>query len=335
MNHSRAHPFSFLRRGASILLAVTGLHLAYLVFLWGGEAYRLLLGNLLYLLPTLTAVVIVFRAAFKHRGRVRRGWLLIGAAITVDAVGTSIWGYLEIVPKVAPFPSSGDLFYLCSPPLLAAGLLHLMPAPRNRVEGTRLGLDLAITVGAAGLFFWRYLFVPVLEAGGDTLSTLVGLAYLGSDLVFFSLLLLLVMRRDERNAFRPELFFLGLGLALKLAGDVAFNVLITTYSTAHPIDGVWTGATALLALAASSSFLPRGVPAKEPRAVNGYLVVALPYLAVAAALGLLLASESGPAGHATLSGKGVLYGSVFVVLLVVLRQLLAFNENWRLTSTLR
>ncbi len=335
MSSLRLRRFSFFPRDL-LLLAVTGLHLAYLVFLWGGEPYRLLLGNLLYLLPTLVATAVVFRAAFGHRGKARRGWLLIGGAVAADAVGTSIWAYLELIPKVSSFPSSGDLFYLMSPPLLTAGLLHLMPAPRNRLEGTRLGLDLAITVGAAGLFFWRYLFVPVLGAGGDTLSMLVGLAYPGSDLVFFSLLLLLVMRRDERSAFRPELFFLGLGLTLKLAGDIAFNVFMATYSTAHPIDGVWTGATALLALAASSSVSPhgaRGVPAK-PRAFNGYLIVALPYLAVAAALGLLLASETGLAVHHTLSRRGVLYGSLFVVFLVVLRQLFAFNENWRLTRHL-
>ncbi len=326
----------FFSRGVLLLLAVTGLHLAYLAFLWGGEAHRLLLGNLLYLLPTFAAVVVVFRAALRHRGKERRGWLLIGGAVAADAVGTSIWAYLELVLKVSPYPSSGDLFFLLSSPLLTAGLLHLMPAPRNRSEGLRLGLDLAITVGAAGLFFWRYLFAPVLGAGGGTLSTLVGLAYLGSDLVFFSLLLLLVMRRDETRAFRPELFFLGLGLTLKLTGDVAFNVFMPTYGTAYPIDGVWTVATALLALAASSSSLPHGVriaPPRETRVFNGYLVVALPYLAVAAALGLLLVSEHSLAAH-DLGGRGVLYGSLFVVLLVLLRQLFALGENVRLTRHL-
>ena len=63
-------------------------------------------------------------------------------------------------------------------------------------------------------------------------------------------------------------------------------------------------------------------------------VAAVPYLAVAAALGLLLVSESSVTGHSSLGGRGVLYGSVIVTLLVVLRQLFALNENWRLTRHL-
>lgn len=96
---------------------------------------------------------IVLAVAARQRGRVGRGWLFIGLGLSAQAVGDSFWSYFEVVAGTGPFPSVVDLFYLLLGPLFAAGFVHLIPAPRNRLEGVKLALDVTVTVGAAGLFF--------------------------------------------------------------------------------------------------------------------------------------------------------------------------------------
>jgi hypothetical protein len=148
--------------GILLLLGLAALHFSWLALRWGTEAHQLFLGNILYILPTLVAALVTLAAALKHQGKARRGWLLIGFSLLAQSVGSSIWGYLELVAKSEPFPSPGDYFYLMFGPLLTIGLFQLMPLLRNRLEGSRLALDLAITVGAVGLYFWRFLLAPPL-----------------------------------------------------------------------------------------------------------------------------------------------------------------------------
>lgn len=139
------------------------LHLSWLATGWGGETHGLLLGNLLLVIASFGAAAIVFTAAFMQQGTARRGWLFVGLALAAQAVGDGLWGYFEVVTGTDPFPSFADVSYLLFGPLFAAGLVHLLTAPRNRLEGIKLGLDVTITVGAAALFFWRFLLAPPLR----------------------------------------------------------------------------------------------------------------------------------------------------------------------------
>lgn len=143
---------------------------------------------------------------------------------------------MELALKTAPFPSSADLFYLLFGPLLAAGLLQLTPPPRDRSEGSRLALDVAITVSAIGLYFWRFLLAPPLSWGLDSWMTGVTLAYPLLDLLLLSLLLLIVMheRRDEPP--RPKWVLLGLGITAQVGADLLYNA-------ATAADTYWTRIT--------------------------------------------------------------------------------------------
>ncbi|CAA9326982.1 MAG: diguanylate cyclase/phosphodiesterase (GGDEF & EAL domains) with PAS/PAC sensor(s) [uncultured Chloroflexia bacterium] len=320
-----------------LLLGLAALHFSWLVFRWGAEAHQLFLGNVLYILPTLVAALVTLAAALKHQGKARRGWLLVGLGLAALGVGNSIWGYLELVPKIESFPSSGDFFYLMFGPLLAAGLFQLMPPLRNRLEGSRLALDLAITVGAVGLYFWRFLLAPPLAWGMGFWATSVSFAYPLLDLLLLSLLLLIVMRKPRDEPPRPELVVMGLGIAAQVGADLLFNAAITagTYYSGHPLDGLWTASAAFIALSACTSLAQQRATVSQNVAVqNGYFAVALPYLAVVAGFGLLLVTETNPAIHDSLGARGVLYGAVVVTSLVVVRQLLAFSENWRLAQHL-
>ena len=331
----RANHSTLVSLGMLLLLGLAALHFSWLVFRWGAEAHQLFLGNVLYIAPTFVAALVTLAAALKQQGKVRRGWLLISLSLIAQSVGSSIWGYLELVAKSEPFPSPGDFFYLMFGPLLAAGLFQLMPPPRDRLEGSRLTLDLAITAGAVGLYFWRFLLAPPLAWGMNLWVTSVSLAYPLLDLLLLSLLVLMVLHKPRDEPPRLELVLMGLGIAAQVGADLLFNAAITadTYYSGHPLDGLWTVSAALIALAAYTSLSQRHTP-EGVVALNGYLAVAMPYVAVASGLGLLLSVEANVAVRDTIGGKGVLYGAVVVTLLVVLRQLLAFSENWHLAKDL-
>lgn len=335
MTPSRVGDSKPVSLGMLLLFGFAALHLSWLGLRWGVEAQQLFLGNVLYILPTLIAALVTLATALKHQGKARRGWLLISLSLLAQSVGNSIWGYLELVAKAEPFPSPGDFFYLMFGPLLAAGLFQLMPPARDRLEGSRLVLDLAITVGAVGLYFWRFLLAPPLAWSMDLWVTSVSLAYPLLDLLLLSLLLLIVMRKPRDEPPRLELILMGLGIAAQVGADLFFNAAITadTYYSGHPLDGLWTVSTALIAFAAYTSISQRHTP-KGVVVLNGYLAVTLPYLAVASGLGLLLITQMNQAVRDTMGGKGVLYGAIVVTLLVIVRQLLAFSENWRLAQHL-
>ncbi len=275
---------------------------------------------------------MVLNVASSRTGKDRRGWLLIGLGIAALTIGDSLWSYFELVVRVDPFPSSADAFYLLFGPLFAAGLLQLMPGPRNRLEGTKLGLDLAITLGAISLYFWRFLLAPPFTWGMNTWMTSVTLAYPLLDLLLLSLLLLMVFQGRSGSLTGRVVVLLGLGIVSEVVGDTLFNAAAAdTYYSGHPIDAFFSSSVLFYGLAAYvGNSTRRAVTPKRPAP----LPATLPYLALVFGLGLLLATELNPLKHDTLGGKGVRYGAIFVTLLVVLRQFLAIRENWLLAKDL-
>jgi len=277
----------------------------------------------------------VLAVAARQRGRVGRGWLFIGLGLSAQAVGDSFWGYFEVVAGTDPFPSVADLFYLLLGPLFAAGLVYLMPPPRNRLEGVKLALDVTVTVGAAGLFFWRFLLAPLLTQEMDSWTTAVSLAYPLLDLLLLGLLVFIALAGARNRLRRPGLLLLVLGVVSLISADLFYSTasLTGTYYTGHPIDALWSASTLLFVLAACVGLLP-AVSGREGFAVSDGWVTLLPYLAVAAGFGLLLATETNPLVDDSLGARGVLYGSVVVTALVIVRQLLALRENRRLSAHL-
>ena len=81
--------------GTSILLGLAVLQLSWIGVHWGGETHQALLGNMLAVFPSLIAAPLSLVIAFKHRGKVRRGWLFVGLGVTAQAVGNSLWSYLN------------------------------------------------------------------------------------------------------------------------------------------------------------------------------------------------------------------------------------------------
>lgn len=145
--------YATVSMGLTLLIGLAGLHFFWLAFSWINSFKQPYVADALYNMPTLLSALLILMVSARQRGKARRGWLLVGLGIAAQAAGNLTWTYLEFIAKVTPFPSLADLFYLLFAPLLAASLFYLLPAPHTRLKCLKLGLDLAITVGAIGLFF--------------------------------------------------------------------------------------------------------------------------------------------------------------------------------------
>src|SRR2546428_9765050 len=116
--------------------------------------------------------------AWRHRGRMRLAWALLGASALVWTAGEAAWSYFEVILKQqVPFPSAADAGILAAAPLAVAGVAFF---PGRHRAASRLAslLDGAIIAGALLLISCATVVGTVHLAGSDsTLSMLLGLAY--------------------------------------------------------------------------------------------------------------------------------------------------------------
>ena len=132
----------------------------------------------------LVAAIACAAAAWRHRGRMRLAWALLGVSALVWTAGEAAWSYFEIILKQeVPFPSPADAGFLAAVPFAVAGVAFF---PGRQRDTTRLAslLDGAIIAGALLLISWATVLGSVYLAGSaSTLSMLLGLAHPISDIV--------------------------------------------------------------------------------------------------------------------------------------------------------
>ncbi len=322
--------------GLALLLVLGALnHTLALAFGWGGEGLRLLLGDTLNLIPDFLGALLVWLVARQHQGEARRAWSMIALAITFYFAGDVTWAYIEQILQDDPFPSLADAFYLAFPLCLLIGLLWLPKTPLSRLESLKLGLDVAVIVGAAGVFSWQaFLAQAIVYYGNDYLSLGVSLAYPVADLALLALLLLMALRQTSSGTYQ---LLLGSGLTLLIYADTTYNVQNATesYVTGTLLDSAWSWAIVLFGLAAFSTLQPGGAGwsqgARQVLAHLGGVGIFAPYAAILLTF-FLAFSQSGTGG---LVEAGTLIGAGMVTLLVVIRQGVAFAENRHLTTQLQ
>ncbi|MDL2345622.1 GGDEF domain-containing protein, partial [Deinococcus sp. MIMF12] len=314
-------------------MAVTAAHL-------GDPAPPEALFNGLYdtviILSTLTCL-LAWRRAPSH---LRQGLGLLAAAMVSRLTADLTWSYIQLSTGELPFPSVADVFYLLEYPLFGAAFLRLSSVPLRPLKAARLFLDSLILVGALTTFLWWWVLHRLVGSPGDPwLGTLVNFAYPVFDLGLLVILLMVVLhgRRLERHL---TLFALGFGFTV--AADLIFVLLAAqgTYHTGHPVDALFTLGFVLWALGAweaqrSARLLPVGDLALPdlPRPVRRALA-ALPYFGVAATSLFLLLPHSHAPGE-PLREQGLVVGAVLTILLMTVRQAVAFADNRRLTWQLR
>ena len=110
------------------------------------------------LVSALAGAACVITGVRAH-GRLRRGWLLLGAGMVSWSIGESIWAYYEVFAgREVPFPSFADIGYLGMVPLALAGVAALITTQRHTLRAV---LDGLIISGSILFLSWATVLGPM------------------------------------------------------------------------------------------------------------------------------------------------------------------------------
>ena len=261
----------------------------------------------------------------------RRRWLgtslFLGLGTLAYVGGQGIWSWIQLIDHQAPFPSSADLVFLASAPLLLLGVLLLSAHPLPRISRVRVGLDGVMMMTAIITFSWYFVLGPTLLQGSTSLlAKVVGTAYPSSDLVLLLCVLLLWARQQDR-AMRPVLLLLSLGMLTLVLTDSVYDYqnLQNSFAIGGLIDPLWSLSFQVIGLGALALWrAPKLSPAVSPQPSRSLWQILLPY-AIIPALSLLLLYVWWKPGNNTLAA-GVYVGTALLIGLVLVRQIVAMRE---------
>lgn len=308
------------------------------------EQVRLVVMDWMAPVSSAGAAAILFYTAFTARKVMKKYaalWMLTAFAILSWAFADISWLVLEVFLKVEPYPSFADFFYLAYYPFSIIAVMHY-PFTKNRwSEQVKLLLDLAIVIISATLIFWIFLISPVLFKGDDLLTFLISMAYPVMDLVLLWALIILMARPYQDRNLIPFLF-LGLSIGLQIFSDVVYSIQVNldTYTSGNLLDLGWQCGSFLYGIAgyfflqSMAEWLKgRTVPRKLNYSFLFYRVWPfIPYIWLFGAYAILVMSFYNPLPIS----PGVLAVSVGVTIgLVVIRQVVAYTENLKLSDQLR
>lgn len=212
------------RPEAIALLGFLAVYLSWLAMDWipGGDQEL----QILFLAP-IDALVVYAAARASRRSSafpgLRRFWLLIAIAWTVELAADLTLAVYDIVLHDPTFPSAADVFFIAFYPLLLVALLSVPSVAPTRFQRLRIGLDcLAVVIGGGAAVWYFVLGHTVLDGGHGLLSTAVSVAYPVSDLILLGALALALLRPGPA-ALRPSLRLIACGLVVLVVGDMIYG----------------------------------------------------------------------------------------------------------------
>jgi hypothetical protein len=274
-------------------------------------------------------------------------WTMIGSGIVMWGLGESVWRYF-IANGQNPFPSVADLGYSTFAPLVLAGLL-LQPRPNARSRRTLLLMDSLISTGSILAIAWYLLLGSLTLASGEaSLATFLGLYYPVVDTVLLSCVIFLLLRGggqiDQSLARRVSLLVIVIGLSCFAFSDFLFNVLS---NLGLFVEGTWTdlgwplGMVTVGIAAYLRRFLPvtTGTQSVDTRSQRSASLQAsfspaqfLPYTLLGGLLIMLVLNILSTEKGQVAIRPTLLYATVMVIALVVVRQIVTLWDNIQLSA---
>ena len=314
---------------AVVVFAYAVIDIAWMLAGWGGEQTTLAFSDLSAVACASVATIACAATWRVERGNRRRAWGVLALAAGAWALGEGVWTFYELGLGVeAPFPSIADVAFLAGYPLAAAGMLILPTSPQQLRMRARTALD-ALIVGASLMFVaWATFLGELYRAGEGTVrEQVIGLAYPVADVVVAAVAVFVVLRAPAGR--RTTIALMAAGLLSLAVADSAFAYLTLNdaYATGGAIDAAWDIGYLLIALAAIRHD-PSG-PRQERNDESRFGLV-FPYAAVMLAVVVagLRKAQSGSLGRV------LFWGTLLIVVLVVLRQLITLLDNHSLTRNL-
>ena len=306
-----------------------------------GLAHRtvLILSDGGQLAAAVTAAVACSLAASRAQGQERWAWALLAAGTGSWAAGQSVWTFYEVVLGTeVPFPSLADIGFLLFPLLATFGLLLWRGASGRIAARGRDFLDGAIIGVSLLVLSWSTTLGSVVSEGGQNwLPLALSLAYPLGDVILATVVALMLGHEGSRG--RSRLVLVAGGVGCLAVSDSAYVYLVAagSYSSGDLITAGWV--FGFLFVAAGATLPARGIsahegakaePVAEVLQLPARVRMLLPYVPLSAAGG----SISFRIATATEPLLFDLSLGVALVVLVLLRQFLAVNENRRLLGEL-
>ena len=268
---------------------------------------------------------------------IRRAWSVLAFAQALYTIGDIIWFVLEVGLHESPFPSLADGPYLAFFPIFALGIFLLPKVPLTYSEKLKILLDTGIVMIASIILFWVLLIAPTIEsnAQADTLTSTLSVAYPVADLVLLFALIELLLRRIRSVSSIPILLLVA-SVAFMIATDFVFmsQSLQGTYVSGGLLDTGWIIAYTLTGLAgisqANSKRLDLSSEILESKSVQFTWPLYIPYICAGATYILLIWSYDHPM---PVSFYALSWGLGGIIGMVIIRQVVALNENVRLKFT--
>jgi hypothetical protein len=277
-------------------------------------------------------------------GNERLGWTLIGAGCIMWGISECLWSYYYM-KGLNPFPSLADIGFSCFPPLVFIGLI-LQPSSGIRHGRLLILLDSLISMGALLAIGWFLLLgtlaqTPFLGDLGKSLSVW----YPTSDIALLSCVVFLLIRNQgpvyQAKARRVSLIVLGIGLGIFAVSDFNFNIEANAgaYTGQAWIVVGWPYGIMLLGVAGylrsfllstPSEALKQRIQRQTQRSSFGP-VQSIPYILLAILFTVLAFNVLSNDPNQRNIRPVLVFATLVVVALVILRQILTQLDNERLT----
>jgi hypothetical protein len=270
-------------------------------------------------------------------------WQLIGYGILLWGLGECFWRYYVSIGQT-PFPSMADIGYSAFPLLIFAGLL-LQPRPDGGERHILLFMDSLISMGAILAISWYLLLGSLAQASGENnLAKFLGLYYPLADILLLSCVIFLLLRGEgtkQSRARRISLLVIILGLCFFVSCDFLFNVEnnLGTFVEGSWTDLGWAFGMVTIGIAAYlRRFLPitgeQDTHTDQQRSfqVNFRPIQFVPYGLLGILLIMLVLNVSSFDSTQVAIRPILLYATVAVIALVMVRQIVTLRENIRLSQ---
>jgi diguanylate cyclase (GGDEF)-like protein/PAS domain S-box-containing protein len=316
-----------------VALAALGwiITVAWLVTGLGDDAARRVVSDVGETTLDLLAAALVIRAGLRiDVRRIRRGWIVVGIAMIVYAVGDGTWAWLDIAGGSTTSPSLADAAYVLYYPTIVVALFMFQRASSAKRDTLRLTIDSLIVVIGGGIVVWHTLFRPVLASlDPDPMSAALALGYPIGDLVLLFGVAATALRHPPEIDVRALVALVG-GLGLMFVADVGYGQLNLAGSFGYERwpDIIYLSSTLMIALAGYFQAHPAASADGRGTTLSRWLL-ALPYVALAAGYWVLISLAL---GQVTGELTEVLYGAVVLTGVVLVRQELVLRDNSRLLA---
>jgi len=285
-----------------------------------------------------TALCLLYaaRASLAVSRKTFWSWLMMAIGQLCFVIGDSIWAYIEVIQKESPFPSLADVPNILTYPFFWIGILLLPSVAINFRQRITMALDTSIVSITSVLVFWSLIIEPTIHEAeqASSLTLALSVAYPVMDLILLFFVVELLFRKEYVPARRALLFLVAGSIAWIVADSIFMRQsLQDSYAAGGIVDCTWVLSSLFIGLSGmaqvdavkSGAFSPHC--AYKLGVVRDTWPLYLPYFCAAGAFGMLLWSHD----HAmVLSFSTLSIGVAVIIGLVIMRQILAIDENVKL-----